>query len=109
VLVLEPESALVTTQGRGRTHGIEGIGVGFLPPLLDKRLYDAAWAISEDEARAICRRLAKEEGVLVGTSTGLNVVAAIVLAKKLGPGKTVVTVACDTGLKYMRGTLFEEV
>ncbi|KAH6896497.1 tryptophan synthase beta subunit-like PLP-dependent enzyme [Thelonectria olida] len=107
VLVLEPESAPVITQGRGGTHGVEGIGIGFLPPLLDETLYDAAWAIPEDEARTMCKRLAKEEGVLVGTSTGLNVVAAIALAKELGPGKTVVTVACDTGLKYMRGTLFE--
>jgi cysteine synthase len=54
----------------------------------------------------MCRRLAEKEGLLVGTSTGLNVVAAIELAKELGPNKTVVTVACDTGLKYMAGDLF---
>lgn len=56
----------------------------------------------------MCRRLAREEGLLVGTSTGLNVVAAIALAEELGPGKTVVTVACDTGLKYMNGTLLAD-
>jgi cysteine synthase len=56
----------------------------------------------------MCRRLAREEGILVGTSTGLNVVAAVALAKELGPGKTVVTVACDTGLKYMNSDLFAE-
>ncbi|KAH7110746.1 tryptophan synthase beta subunit-like PLP-dependent enzyme [Dactylonectria macrodidyma] len=99
VAILEPASAPVITEGRTGTHGVEGIGIGFVPPLLDKQLYDEARAVPEDEARAMCRRLAKEEGILVGTSTGLNVVAAIALAKNLGPGKTVVTVACDTGLK----------
>jgi cysteine synthase len=73
---------------------------------LDEKLYDHAWAIEEEEARAMCRRLAKEAGLLVGTSTGLNVVGAIQLAQELGPGKIVVTVACDTGLKYMNGDLF---
>lgn len=107
VCILEPASAPVITQGKGGVHGVEGIGIGFVPPLLEKELYDDARAISEEEGRAMCRRLAKEEGVLAGTSTGLNVVAAIELAKQLGPGKTVVTVACDTGLKYMARDLFE--
>ncbi|KAL0933772.1 cysteine synthase a [Colletotrichum truncatum] len=107
VLVLEPESSPVITKGTGGTHGVEGISPGFVPPLLDEALYDEARAISEDEARKMCRRLAKEEGLLTGTSTGLNVVAAIQLAKELGPGKVVVTVACDTGLKYTNGTLYE--
>ncbi|KAF7554944.1 hypothetical protein G7Z17_g2565 [Cylindrodendrum hubeiense] len=106
VIILEPGSAPIITEGRAGTHGVEGIGIGFVPPLLDKKSYDEAWAVSEVEARIMCRRLAKEEGILVGTSTGLNVVAAIALAGRLGPEKTVVTVACDTGLKYMRGGLF---
>lgn len=106
VLVLEPASAPVITEGRGGTHGVEGIGIGVVPPLLDKELYDEARAIPEDEARAMCRRLAVEEGLLVGTSTGMNVVAALALAKQCGPRKTVVTVTCDTGLKYMNGSLF---
>ncbi|KAH7013151.1 tryptophan synthase beta subunit-like PLP-dependent enzyme [Ilyonectria destructans] len=106
VVVLEPASAPVITEGRGGTHGVEGIGIGFVPPLLDKELYDEARAIPEDEARDMCRRLAAEEGLLVGTSTGMNVVAALTLARQCGPGKTVVTVACDTGLKYMNGSLF---
>ncbi|KAH8667220.1 tryptophan synthase beta subunit-like PLP-dependent enzyme [Ilyonectria robusta] len=106
VVILEPASAPVITEGRGGTHGVEGIGIGFVPPLLDKELYDEARAIPEDEARDMCRRLAAEEGLLVGTSTGMNVVAALALAKQCGPGKTVVTVACDTGLKYMNGILF---
>ncbi|GME46863.1 Pyridoxal phosphate-dependent enzyme beta subunit [Neofusicoccum parvum] len=79
-----------------------------LSPLLDRELCGEARAIEEEEGRAMCRRLAKEEALLVGTSTGLNVVAAIHLAKELGSGKTVVTVACDTGLKYLSGDLFAD-
>ena len=108
VVVLEPASSPTITKGHSGTHSVEGIGIGFIPPLLNPDLYDEARGIPEEEARAMCRRLAREEGLLVGTSTGLNVVAAIALAKELGPGKTVVTVACDTGLKYMNGTLLAD-
>ncbi|KAH8200656.1 hypothetical protein TruAng_005193 [Truncatella angustata] len=108
VVVLEPASSPFITEGRAGTHGVEGVGNAFKLPLLDNNLYDEARAVPEEEGRAMCRRLAKEEGILVGTSTGLNVVAAIALAKELGVGKTVVTVACDTGLKYMSGPLFAE-
>ena len=106
VIVLEPASAPLLTQGKTGKHSVEGVGPGFIPPLLDKEFYDEARAIEEAEAREMCKRLAREEGLLVGTSTGLNVTAAVALAKELGPGKTVVTVACDTGLKYMSGNLF---
>ncbi|KAE8151439.1 tryptophan synthase beta subunit-like PLP-dependent enzyme [Aspergillus avenaceus] len=106
VTVLEPASAPVITKGHGGRHSVEGIGIGFLPPILDKEMYDDALAIEESEGRAMARRLAKEEGILAGTSTGLNVVAALKIAQELGPGKVVATVACDTGLKYVRGDLF---
>lgn len=106
VTVLEPASAPAITEGRGGSHSVEGIGIGFMPPLLDKKLYDDARSVDEEEGRAMSRRLAKEEGILAGTSTGLNVVAAIQLAKELGPGRIVTTVACDTGLKYLHGDLF---
>jgi cysteine synthase len=108
VVVLEPESSPVITEGHSGPHSVEGVGPGFIPPHLDKNLYDEARAISEEEGRIMCRRLAKEEGLLVGTSTGLNVTAAIALAKELGPDKKVVTVAVDTGLKYMNGNLFAD-
>ncbi|CAG8188900.1 unnamed protein product [Penicillium olsonii] len=108
VTVLEPASAPVITKGYGGQHSVEGIGIGFIPPMLNKELYDEALAIEEAEGRAMARRLAREEGILAGTSTGLNVAAAIHLAKQLGPGKTVVTVACDTGLKYVRGDLYNQ-
>lgn len=107
VVLLEPSSAPYLTQGHGGAHGVEGTAVEKRPAHLDDALYDEAWAVDEDEARAMCRRLASEEGLIVGTSTGLNVVAALRLASTLGKGKTVVTVAVDTGFKYMNGPLFE--
>ncbi|KAM0721476.1 hypothetical protein Q7P37_002400 [Cladosporium fusiforme] len=108
IVALEPASSPILTKGQSGHHGIDGIGTGAVPAHLDKKLYDEARAVEEEEARSMCRRLAKEEGLLVGTSTGLNVVAALALAKELGPGKTVVTVACDTGLKYLSGSLFDD-
>ena len=109
VVVLEPASSPVITEGHAGPHHVEGIGIGFLPPHLDKRLFDEARGVSEEEARIMCRRLAREEGLLVGTSTGVNVVAAIALARALGPDKVVVTVAVDTGLKYLNGNLFAKL
>ncbi|THC88953.1 hypothetical protein EYZ11_011607 [Aspergillus tanneri] len=108
VVVLEPASSPVITEGHSGPHGVDGVAPGFSPPHLDSAWYDEARGISEEEGRAMCRRLAKEEGLLVGTSTGLNVTAAIALAQQLGPGKTVVTVAADTGLKYLNGRLFAD-
>jgi cysteine synthase len=69
-------------------------------------VYDEARVVDETEGRAMARRLAREEGIFAGTSTGLNVAAAIALARELGPGKVVATVAVDTGLKYLAGDLF---
>ncbi|KAJ5085478.1 tryptophan synthase beta subunit-like PLP-dependent enzyme [Penicillium argentinense] len=97
VIALEPASLPMLTNGHGGSHYLEGIGIGFLPIVLDKTLYDDALAIDEAEA---------QEGNLAGTSTGLNVTAAIKLAEQLGPGKFLASVACDTGLKYVRGYLF---
>lgn len=108
ISALEPASSPVISGGVAGEHHVEGIGVGFIPPLLDESLYDEARGIQEAEAREMCRRLAKEEGILVGVSSGLNVAGALQLARELGPGKAVVTVACDTGLKYLAGDLFGE-
>ena len=106
IVALEPATSPVVSRGYAGEHHVEGIGIGFVPPLLDPELYDEVRAISEDEGRRMCRRLASEEGLLAGTSTGLNVTAAIQLARELGPDATVVTVASDTGLKYMNGNIF---
>jgi cysteine synthase len=94
------------TTGRGGAHRVEGTAAGFVPPHLTPGDYDEARAIDEDEARAMARRLAKEEGIFAGVSTGLNVVAALQIARELGPGHSVATVAVDTGLKYLAGDLF---
>ena len=107
VVALEPASSPALTAGRGGAHRVEGIGTGSVPPHMTDRPYDEARAIEESDAREVARRLAREEGLLVGTSTGLNVAAAIQIARELGPGKVVATVAVDTGLKYLAGDLFD--
>ncbi|MBI3460485.1 cysteine synthase family protein [Candidatus Acetothermia bacterium] len=107
IVALEPATSAVISSGVAGSHRIEGIGSGFVPPILDKNYYDEARAIDETEARQMARRLAKEEGIFVGTSSGLNVVGALQLAREFGPGHTVVTVAVDTGLKYLASDLYE--
>ena len=106
IVIIEPASTAVISGGEPGTHGVEGTGIGLIPPLLDADRYDEVRAIDEVGGRAMARRLAADEGLLAGTSTGLNVTAAIDLAVELGAGKTVVTVACDTGLKYLAGDLY---
>jgi cysteine synthase A len=108
IVALEPVSAPMLTQGHGGTHRVEGIAPGFVPPHLTPGVYDEARAVDEVEARVMARRLAKEEGIFAGTSSALNVVAALKLAKEMGPGKVVATVAVDTGLKYLAGDLFSQ-
>jgi cysteine synthase A len=107
IVVFEPASTPVITRGEVGRHRVEGIGIGFVPPLLDADAYHEARAIEEDEGREMARRLAAEEGLLAGISSGLNMSGAIQIASELGPGHTVVTVAVDTGLKYLGGDLFE--
>lgn len=106
IVVLEPAASPVISGGEPGTHTIDGIGIGRIPPLLDQDRYDEVRAIDEADARTMARRLAAEEGLLAGTSTGLNVAGAVELAVELGAGHTVVTVAVDTGLKYLAGDLF---
>jgi cysteine synthase A len=106
VVALEPKECPVITEGLPGPHHVEGIGTGFWPPILSQADFDEARTVEESAAREMARRLAKEEGILAGTSTGLNVTAAIRLASELGPGNVVVTVASDSGLKYLAGDLF---
>ena len=106
VIVLEPAESPTISTGHGGPHRVEGIGVGFYPPHLRREDYDCVLTIPEAEAQHMARRLAAEEGILAGTSSGLNVAAAIRLASDLGPQATVVTVACDSGLKYLNGDLY---
>jgi len=106
IVALEPSSSPALTEGRGGAHRVEGIGTGRVPPHMADHPYDEARAIDEADARAMAKRLAREEGLFVGTSSGLNIAAAVQLAHELGSGKTVATVAVDTGLKYLAGDLF---
>jgi cysteine synthase A len=107
IVALEPDTSPVLTTGKAGSHRVEGIASGRVPPHLeDRSVYDDARAISEEGAREMSRRLAREEGIFAGTSTGVNVMAAVEIAKECGPGATVVTVAVDTGLKYLAGDLY---
>jgi len=106
IVVLEPAASPALTTGKGGAHRVEGVGVGFWPPHLRPGDYDEIRTVEEGDARGMARRLAREEGILAGTSTGLNVAAAVQLAAELGPDATVVTVAVDSGLKYLAGDLY---
>ena len=106
IIALEPKGSPALTEGRGGPHRVEGTATGRVPPHLHEGDYDEARAIDEDDAREMARRLAREEGIFAGTSTGLNVLAALRIAAELGSGRRVATVAVDTGLKYLAGDLF---
>lgn len=101
VFLVEPAESPVVSRGIKGTHDIEGIGAGFAPPLLRKDLYDEVLTVSTEEANEMARRLAREEGIFSGSSTGANVTASVRVAKRLGAGKNIVTVAVDSGLKYL--------
>src|SRR3954470_21595240 len=106
IVALEPSESPAMTVGHGGAHRVEGIATGSIPPHMSAHPHDEARAIGEGAARAMARRLAREEGLLVGTSSGLNIAAAVALAQELGPGTVVATVAVDSGLKYLAGDLF---
>ncbi|MBV8477783.1 MAG: cysteine synthase family protein [Acidobacteria bacterium] len=107
IVALEPSSSPVLTTGKGGPHRVEGIAAGFRPPHLKDGQYHEVRTVDEQEARDMARRLAREEGIFAGISSGLNVVAALQLAREIGRGKTVATVAVDSGLKYLAGDLYE--
>jgi cysteine synthase A len=100
VFLVEPAESPVISKGFAGTHHIEGIA-GFVPPLLQKQLYDGVISVSEEDAKSMARRLAKEEGIFAGTSTGANVAGALGVARRMAKGSRIVTVAVDTGLKYL--------
>jgi cysteine synthase A len=106
IIALEPTESPALTRGYGGPHRIEGIATGKVPPHVQRTDYDEALALDEAEARKMARRMAAEEGIFAGTSSGLNVAAAVRLARELGPGHRVATVAVDSGLKYLAGDLF---
>jgi cysteine synthase len=103
VVAVEPAESPVLSEGPAATgaHRIEGIGLGFVPPLWDPATADEIQTVSTDDAKAMARRLAREEALFAGTSSGANVVAALRIAERLGPDATVVTILVDSGLKYL--------
>jgi cysteine synthase A len=102
IIAVEPAESPVLSGGQAGAHKIDGIGVGFVPPLWRDGVADGIERVSTEDAVAMALRLAREEGVFAGTSTGANVTAALRLAKQLGPNATIVTVMCDTGMKYLK-------
>ena len=89
------------------SHKIEGVGVGFTPPLWDPTLVDEIQPVATDDAKEMARRIAREEALFAGTSSGANVVAAIRMAERLGPGARVVTLMVDSGLKYLNTDVYK--
>jgi cysteine synthase A len=106
IIAVEPEESAVLSGGRSGTHRIEGVGAGFVVPLWRPELVDEIIPVSTSDAMAMTRRLARSEALFAGTSTGANLIAAIAIGKRLGPKATVVTVMCDSGLKYLSTALY---
>ncbi|MGI8424115.1 MAG: cysteine synthase A [Chloroflexota bacterium] len=101
VIAVEPEKAAILSGGKWHVHGIQGIGAGFQPGVLDRAVLDEVTTVSDEDAIETAGRLAREEGLLAGISSGANVFAACRVAAQLGPGKNVVTMLCDTGERYL--------
>jgi len=107
IIALEPSTSPFLTTGKGGAHRVEGTAAGFWPPHLTAGSYDEVRVIDENAGRAMARRAAREEGIFAGTSTGMNLAGALDVARELGPGRVVATVAVDTGLKYLAGDLYK--
>ena len=101
VVAVEPTNSPILSGGQAGRHMIPGIGPDFLPPLLDSAIIDSVTRVSDSQANEMALRLAREEGLLAGISSGANVSAAIQMAEDLGSGKTVVTLMPDTGERYL--------
>jgi cysteine synthase A len=107
IVAVEPKNSPVLSGGEPGFHKIQGIGAGFVPENLDTKVYDEIIPISDEDATLFSRRLAREEGILVGISSGANCCAALQIARRLGHGKIVVVVFCDTGERYLTTDLFQ--
>ena len=108
VTAVEPAESAVLSTGQSGSHKIEGIGIGFIPPLWEPDQVDEIQTVTTDDAMHMARRLAREEGLFAGASSGANVVAALRVAKRLGPDATVVTILCDSGLRYLSTDLYHQ-
>jgi cysteine synthase A len=101
IVAVEPKASAVLSGGAPGLHGIQGLGAGFVPRILDTKVYDEVMAVTDVAADRAMRRLSREEGILAGPSAGANVHAAIEVAKTMQPGQRVVTILCDTGERYL--------
>ncbi|HWG84136.1 MAG TPA: cysteine synthase family protein [Deinococcales bacterium] len=108
VHAVEPAESAVLSGLPSGSHKIEGIGIGFTPPLWQPEEVNEVLTVSTADAKAMARRLARDEGVFAGTSSGANVVAALRIAERLGPGATVATIICDSGLRYLSTDVFAD-
>lgn len=106
IVAVEPKESAVLSGGKTGMHRIEGVGAGFVVPLWRPDLVDEIFPVATEDAMAMARRLAQAEAVFAGTSTGANLIAAIDIGKRLGPAATVVTVVCDSGIKYLSTALY---
>ena len=108
IIAVEPSSSPILSEGIKGSHNVEGVGLGFIPKIYDSKLVDDVITIEESIARQTSRDLALKEGIFCGTSSGMNVAAAIQISQKLGPKSRVVAIACDAGLKYLSEGLFDK-
>ena len=108
VVAVEPGESAVLSGGQPGPHKIEGVGIGYTPPLWDASVVDEIAAVNTEDAKAMTRRLAREEGLFAGTSSGANVIAAIRVGERLGPKAKIVTLMVDSGLKYMSTDVYKK-
>ena len=108
IVAVEPKESAVLSGGKTGVHKIEGVGAGFVVPLWQPSIADEIATVSTEEAMAMARHLARSEAVFAGTSTGANLVAAFALGQRLGPAATIVTVMCDSGVKYLSTALYSQ-
>ena len=108
IVAVEPAESAVLSGKPSGSHKIEGIGIGFIPPLWQPELVNEILTVTTEEAKDMARRLAREEGIFAGVSSGANVVAAIRVARGLGPSAAVATIIVDSGLRYLSTDVFRD-